>query len=288
MATLSEADQKAAEKIVSRYRALGTQARVDNAWLITYVEGAIEKMVAEGIAAGRTEAAQQRYANTRKLEDRIAELEAIVDSIPKDKDGAPLLPGTEHWIESGPCKWREVRIRMLSANGAVRFIGDTNGTWYAGSRLRSHVPAPSVPEPVLDAEGLPIVAGETYTLKGDGGKVCKVRVLSACNTYLVIEWPDTVATGSVAATSLYRGWGPTLRELRETLSDKSAAAGLGEWPQERVAAILYVADDTYRRYETGEGELSYSSVQILAALYQIDKAEIERAMQRTMFKIERH
>ena len=219
-------------------------------------------------------------------EERVEELEALVEPLPVDAEGHKLTLGMKVYVDrSKGCV--EARVLGLDRDHAKLALGGWTEPGVPCIAIhRDKPPEPEPPEPVLDAEGQPIVLGEIYTLKGDGGKVCKVRVLSACNAYLTIDWLDDKITGGVVASRLYRGWGPTLRELRETLSAKSAAAGLGEWPQERVAAILGITRDAYRQVEEG-GKWIIPGTVAMASLYRISEAEISRACQRTLFKLER-
>ena len=86
---------------------------------------------------------RQRCTHIRKLEQRCQELEAIVNAIPKNADGDPLLPGYgEHWAEDPIGTWRPIRIWHIDAAGNARIYCDMDYMWYSGAKLRSHDPTP--------------------------------------------------------------------------------------------------------------------------------------------------
>jgi len=225
------------------------------------------------------------------LEQRCEALEAIVNRIPKNADGDPLLPDTEHWIEGAKGKWELTHIAAVAGSGSV--LIDCGTYWFAGGKLRSHDPTPPAPKPApaLDAEGKPILFLETYTLKRADGSVRKVQVIGFCRAtaiaqiaYLDGDYPCE----NVPANSLYRGWGPTLRELRETLSAKWVAAGLGKLTQERLASIIQLDHVSYGKLEAGDIPQQWLwPLWPLVGLYGIGWAEAQRAVERTIFKLER-
>ena len=221
-------------------------------------------------------------------EERVKELEALVEPLPVDAEGHKLTLGMTVFVERAKGRV-EARVLGLDRDHAKLALGGWTEPGVPCSAIhRDKPPEPKPPGPVLDAEGQPIVIGEIYTYKNgqdifqarvsliyDDGKVCITRPAN----------PPPSPAWVAAPEQLYRGWGPTLRELRETLSAKSAAAGLGKWPQERVAPILGITRDVYRQVE--EGERWIPGTVAMASLYRISEAEISRACQRTMFKLER-
>jgi len=92
--TISEADLKVAEAIIATYDGLNLKVVLDDGVVLdeeqypAYLAGTVERMIGEGIAAGRAESAE-----------RIAELEALVEPLPVDAEGHKLTLGMTVFAE---------------------------------------------------------------------------------------------------------------------------------------------------------------------------------------------
>jgi len=135
MATLSEADLKAAEAVIAEYRSSPFTVLFDDERFPAYVEGTIERMVAEGIAAGRAESAEQ-----------IAKLEALVEPLPVDPEGHKLTLGMTVFVERKSGMKEGIIIRLCDDDTVrVRFPDGPVWEWHPLAEV--HRDKPSEPEP---------------------------------------------------------------------------------------------------------------------------------------------
>jgi len=164
MLTLSESDQKAAEKIVSSYGPAPVTSTYGDEQFLAYVEGTIEDMVAEGIAAGRAESATRIRelealveaaescwvegiaAGRAESATRIAELEALVDPLPVDAEGNKLTLGMTVFVERESGMEEGIIVRLCDDDTVrVRFPDGPVWEWHPLAEV--HRDKPPKPEP---------------------------------------------------------------------------------------------------------------------------------------------